>query len=130
MVYLLPYCFLTLVVSSLLFSLVLSIPKGEYLYFLLLSSMTVIPFYCVVIYSLFTIPLQFYLSRNPKKFAFHYLVFYTLCSFLAVCAACIVVFNGTLLGILKMEGYYKASFFSAILFWFCDSIFLQSKKIS
>lgn len=45
MVYLLPYCFLTLVVSSLLFSLVLSIPNGEYLYFLLLSSMTVIPFY-------------------------------------------------------------------------------------
>ena len=128
MVNIVPFCFLTLVVSSFFFFLFLSIPEGEYLYFLLLSSITVIPLYCVIAYSIFAIPLQILLNRNPKKFNIFYLFFYILGSFLVVFILFTVLFKESSIDLLKMEGYYKFSFSSALIFWFWDSIFLKKKS--
>ncbi len=124
-----PFCFLTLVVSSIFFFLFLSIPEGEYLYFLLISLFTVIPLYCVITYSIFTIPLQIFLNRNPKKFNLVYLVFYILCSFVAIFILFTGFFNVSSIDLLKMEGYYKCSFSSALIFGFGTLSFCKKTKI-
>ncbi|MDQ0226202.1 UPF0715 family protein [Metabacillus niabensis] len=123
-----PYCFLNLVVSSFFFFLFLSIPEGEYLYFLLISVISVIPLYCVITYSIFAIPVQIFLNRKPKKFNLVYLVFYILCSFVAIFIIFTGLFNVSSIDLLKMERYYQFSFSSALIFWFWDSIFLQRKS--
>ncbi|MBM7602718.1 hypothetical protein JOC75_000688 [Metabacillus crassostreae] len=125
-----PLCLLILVVSSFCFYLLISILEGEYLYFLLLSSTNLIPLYCVIIYSIFAIPLQIFLNSNPKKFNLFYLFFYTICSFVALFIISIVLFTISSIDLLKMAGYYKFSFSIALIFWFWDSIFSQTKVIA
>ncbi|MDQ0230202.1 UPF0715 family protein [Metabacillus malikii] len=122
-----PYCFITLFVSSFFFYLYLSIPDGDYLLYLFLFFMNEIPIYSVIVFSMFVIPLQIFLNRNPMKFNPFYLMSYIVCSFSAVFIIFTVLMNGLTKELLEMEGYYKLCLSSAIIYWFWDSIFLQKK---
>ncbi|WP_367890628.1 UPF0715 family protein [Peribacillus muralis] len=93
----------------------------------LLPGIIVYPFYIVIPYLIFAVPLQVILNKYPRKFNLLYLLLYTIFSFFAVFIFFLVENLNVPIDIVKMKPYYELSLSAAVVFWLWDSIFLHKK---
>jgi len=121
---LLPYHALTVISSSVSYSIFLIIIEPSYravIAFFLISLITIIP------YSVAAVPLQLFLNKSPKKFSILYL-----CTYSVVAILFLYIFY-------KLQGnwsdpiggYGKMFVFAvgaAIIYWFWDSVIMNKKE--
>ncbi|AOH53570.1 hypothetical protein ABE28_004335 [Peribacillus muralis] len=93
----------------------------------LLPGIIVYPFYIVVPYVIFAVPVQVFLNRYPRKFNLLYLFIYIFFSFIAVFILYIVQDVNVAMNVVRMKQFYELSFSAAVIFWIWDSIFLHEK---
>ncbi|MDI6587221.1 UPF0715 family protein [Bacillus subtilis] len=80
-----------------------------------------------IFYLIFAAPVQYFLNRNPKRFTLKYLLIYIFFSFLVWLIFAIITDPKTTIDFLMGYEIYLFSITFALIFWVCDSVFLQNK---
>ncbi|MED3887848.1 UPF0715 family protein [Priestia sp. FSL R5-0597] len=121
---LLPYHALTVISSSVSYSIFLIIIEPSYravIAFFMISLITIIP------YSVAAVPLQLFLNKWPKKFSILYLCTYSVVAILFLYISYKLQGNWS-----NPIGDYRKMFVfalgAAIIYWFWDSIIMNKKE--
>ncbi|MDQ0272809.1 UPF0715 family protein [Cytobacillus purgationiresistens] len=121
-----PYYFISLLLTSISYSFVLSFWNGDTNW-----GMAGVVFYSLfgmIPFLIFAVPIQVILNKKPKKFNFLYLIVYLFFALIGIIILYLFYNDSFNVEILREAYYYKLIISAAVIFWLWDSVFLQKEN--